>query len=456
MGSTIDAEAAPRARRGRLALATAAMVLVSVAGCGGGGGEGSVSRAPEIPFVEVDPDSTSRTDQAITKAQDALRADPNDANAQIDLAEAFLQKGRETADPTLYTSAEILLDKVAAVAPDDPRVLNAQGSLALTRHLFREALVLSDRSLQAAPGNETAYGVRVDALNELGRYDEAVEATQDMVDVRPSLASLSRVSYARELMGDLDGAIEAMGQALTAGAGSGGENVAFVQALLGNLLLTRGDLAQAEAQYEEAETTFPGLPAVRAGRARLLVAQERYEEAAEVLGDLVEERPLIEYAVAQGDALTAAGQPDEAEDAYALVDGIAQLLAANGVQVDVDLALFDAQEDPGEESVAQARRGLEQRPSIIGHDALAWSLFTAGQVDEATTEAEAALETGSRDPLIRYHAAEIAAARGDRAGAIENLEVVLDTNPRFSAIHTDDVVDLAAELRLEMPPVPTP
>ncbi|MGI8939179.1 MAG: hypothetical protein ACR2JF_13395 [Iamia sp.] len=92
-----------------------------------------------------------------------------------------------------------------------------------------------------APANETAFGVRVDALNELGRYDEAVEATQDMVDVRPSLASLSRVSYARELQGDLDGAIEAMSQAVTAAAGSGGENVAFVEVLLGNLLLTRGD-----------------------------------------------------------------------------------------------------------------------------------------------------------------------------------------------------------------------
>ncbi|HMJ74354.1 MAG TPA: tetratricopeptide repeat protein, partial [Iamia sp.] len=249
---------------------------------------------------------------------------------------------------------------VAEDAPDDVRVLTAQGSLALSRHEFADALDLGQRALAAAPGNETAYGVLVDALNELGRYDEALEATQAMADVRPGLAALSRVSYARELRGDLDGAIEAMTQAATAGSGTGGENLAFTQALLGNLLLTRGDVRQAERQYDLALATFPALPAAEAGRARLLVAQERYDEAADVLAGLVERQPLIEYAIAHGDALAAAGRSDEADDAYGLVEGIAALQEANGVQIDVDLALFDAEQDPGDEAVAQARRGLEQ------------------------------------------------------------------------------------------------
>ena len=43
----------------------------------------------------------------------------------------------------------------------------------------------------------------VDANNELGRYPQALKATQQMVNLRPNLASLSRVSYERELHGDL-------------------------------------------------------------------------------------------------------------------------------------------------------------------------------------------------------------------------------------------------------------
>jgi len=352
----------------------------------------------------------------------------------------------------LYTGADTLLALVAEVSPDDVRVLTAQGSLALSRHEFADALALGQRALEAAPGNETAYGVLVDALNELGRYDEALDATQAMADVRPGLAALSRVSYARELRGDLDGAIEAMSQAATAGSGTGGENLAFTQALLGNLLLTRGDLRQAERQYDLALATFPALPAAEAGRARLLVAQERYDEAATVLAALVERQPLIEFAMAHGDALAAAGRSDEAEDAYGLVEGIAALQEANGVQVDVDLALFDAERDPGDEAVAQARRGLEQRPSIIGHDALAWNLFRAGSIDEAVEEAERALATGSEDPAIRFHAAAIAHAAGDDEAARQHLEIVLGGNPRFAAALVDDVADLASDLGLEMPP----
>ncbi|MGI8939180.1 MAG: tetratricopeptide repeat protein [Iamia sp.] len=124
----------------RRAVASALVaLLVASAACSSDQDGGSVSRDAEIPFIEVDPDSTSPTDRAIEEAQATLRDDPTDPNAQLDLAQAFLQKGRETADPTLYTSAEILLEKVAVVAPDDPRVLNAQGSLALTRHLFTDA-----------------------------------------------------------------------------------------------------------------------------------------------------------------------------------------------------------------------------------------------------------------------------------------------------------------------------
>ncbi|HEV7720094.1 MAG TPA: tetratricopeptide repeat protein, partial [Iamia sp.] len=266
-----------RFRRRLVGAALLACVLVAPTACSGGD-DAPGADAAALPFIEVAADSPSPTDRAIATAQDALRADPEDTNAQLDLALAFVQKARETADPVLYTGADTLLAMVAEVSPDDVRVLTAQGSLALSRHEFADALDLGQRALVAAPGNQTAYGVLVDALDELGRYDEALEATQAMADVRPGLAALSRVSYARELRGDLDGAIEAMTQAATAGSGTGGENLAFTQALLGNLLLTRGDVRQAGRQYDLALTTFPELPAAEAGRARLLVAQEHYDE----------------------------------------------------------------------------------------------------------------------------------------------------------------------------------
>jgi tetratricopeptide (TPR) repeat protein len=439
-----------RARLRRFGVALTVLSLVATApACGRGGGGAN----DDLPFVAVDAESTAPTDRAIADAQARLRKDEGDPTAQLDLARAFLQKVRETADPTLYAKSDQLLELVSEQVPDDPRVLVAQGTLALARHEFPEALEIGRRALEVAPGNEAAYGVVIDAYNELGRYEEALEATDAMLVVRPALAALSRASYARELRGDLDGAIEAMTQAVTAGsAGGAGENLASVQVLLGNLLVTKGDLGQAALAYDQAERSFPGLPEAKAGRARLFVAQGRYQEAADVLTRLVEVQPTAGYAIAQAEALEAAGRPAAAEEAYALVDTIAELYEANGVDVDLELALFAADRLPGRRSVEQARRALKARPGIFGHDALAWSLFRDGQIELAVMEMDAALLTGSADPQLRFHAAAIADAAGDRRTAAAHLMVVMGTNPRFSAALVDDVAALGERYGLTLPP----
>ena len=211
----------------RTAAAVLTVMLLTAPGCRGGG-----AKQGAVPFVPVDPASQSPTDRAIATAQQRLQVAPDDGKARLDLADAFLQKAREVADPTLYVKARGLLDPLVKKDGKNPAVLLAAGTLALAQHRFADARSLGERAVAVAPSNEGALGVLVDADNELGRYDDALDVTQRMADVRPNLASLSRVSYARELRGDLPGAIEAMTQAVTAG-GSSGENVAYVQTLLG-------------------------------------------------------------------------------------------------------------------------------------------------------------------------------------------------------------------------------
>ncbi|MGH9150510.1 MAG: tetratricopeptide repeat protein, partial [Acidimicrobiales bacterium] len=80
--------------------------------------------------------------------------------------------------------------------------------------------------------------------------------------------------------------------------------------------------------------------------------------------------------------------------------------------------------------------------------ALAWSLFRAGQVGAAWEESRRATALGTRDPLLRFQAAEIAATHGRQAEAADHLRIVLATNPRFSARHAPRVEALARELGL--------
>jgi tetratricopeptide (TPR) repeat protein len=419
--------------------------------CGGHHSRATATNA--VPFVAINPNSKSASDRAIALAQKRLEQNANDDHARVDLAAAFLQKVRETADPSLYTKAEGLLDDVSKRMPNDLTLLVARGTLALALHKFDEAARIGAHALEVAPDTAAAYGILVDANNELGRYDDALDATQHMVDIRPNLASLSRVSYARELRGDLPGAIEAMQQAITAADTKNGENVAYVQTLLGQLLVTTGDLDGADREFKVALHNFPGFPAARAGQAQVLVAREKFAAAARILDSVVKVQPLAQYASALGDALSAAGKPDEAARAYGLVDVTSKLFASAGVRLDLEIALFDAEHHPGNDAVAIARRALAARPSSSGHDALAWNLFQVGQLDEAAKESQAALELGGRDPQARYHAAAIEAARGDRAGAAADMRIVLAENPRFNARLIPQVTDLARSLGLAMPPV---
>lgn len=401
-----------------------------------------------MPFVDVAATDRSPTDRAIAVAQERLREDPSHRKARLALAQAFVQKGRETADAEYYAKAQLLLDDLRSRSEPEAAVLVALGSLALARHDFAAGLELGREAVDLAPGDQSAQGVVVDALNELGRYDAALEATQRMVDTKPNIASLSRASYARELHGDLAGAIQAMADAARAGAG-GGENTAYVEAQLGLLLLTAGRFDEAEAAFDAADTSFPGFAPAMVGRARVRVAQGELDEAVMLLAEAAERQPTVETLILQGDTLAAAGDEAGAARAYEQVQEIIAMEKANGVDVDGDIALFAAERDPGPDAVAAARRTSRKSPNIFNNDGLAWNLYRVGKVEQAREAVSRALRTGTRDPSIRFHAAVIADAAGDREEAVEHLRSVLETNPRFSPRHLDDVPRLARKLGLD-------
>ena len=68
---------------------------------------------------------------------------------------------------------------------------------------------------------------------------------------------------------------------------------------------------------------------------------------------------------------------------------------------------------------------------------LAWVQFKAGNVADAQTAIEQALRTGSRDPLILFHAGMIYRAAGDTVRAKQYLEMLAKQAPQFSVLYAD-------------------
>ena len=172
------------------------------------------------------------------------------------------------------------------------------GSLANARHDFRAGLRYGERARAAAPGVVKPYGVIVDAQVELGRYDAAERTLQRMVDLKPNLDSYARVSYFRELHGDLPGAIEAMRLAASAG-GDARENLAYVQTLLGNLELARGRIGAARsARTAWRSSRYPGYVPAQAGLARVERARAAtWPPRSAATARVVARLPLPEYVV---------------------------------------------------------------------------------------------------------------------------------------------------------------
>jgi tetratricopeptide (TPR) repeat protein len=385
------------------------------------------------PLQDLTVPPAGGTAARVAQLQDELRARPGEPRLLAELGIAYLARARETADPTWYAKADTALRQSQAARPGQARTMTALGLLDTARHDFRAALAWGERAHRANPDASEPLGLVVDAQVELGRYGDAIASAQRMVDLRPDLPSLARVSYLRELHGDAAGALEAMRQAAAAGAGAPSD-VAYVRTLVGDLELGAGHPGAAEAAYRQALAGQPGYPAAEVGLARVAAARGQLAAAARQLDAAAQRLPLPGTVALLGDVQAAMGRRAEAARQYRLVRAIEQLNRANGVAVDLELARFEADHarvrggDPAR-AVAMARRARAARPTIYADDTLAWALRQAGRARQALPYAHAAVRLGTRDALLWYHLAAVEADLGMTGPARGHLARALSTNP---------------------------
>jgi tetratricopeptide (TPR) repeat protein len=345
---------------------------------------------------------------------------------------AYQLRWRETGDASYLPRSEAALRRALRAGRYDPHAVLGLGSLALIRHEFRSALRLGQRARILFPGSARPYGVIGDALLELGRYPRAFRAYERMVTLRPSLASYARIAHARELTGRRAGAAAAMRLALDAAAGQP-EPTAWAHIELAKLELGSGRPRVALRHARAALTILPGYPSARVELSRAEAALGRLDRALAAARRAVVAVPTAQAVSLLADLLERAGRPGEAARQRATMGVIERLLEANGVQVDLESAVYRADRRlRPRETVVLARRARAQRPSIYGDDALAWALARAGRCAEAVPFAERAARLGTKDALLFFHRGYAHGCAGERDAMRAWYRRALELSPDFS------------------------
>jgi tetratricopeptide (TPR) repeat protein len=372
-------------------------------------------------------------DLAIDAAEAEIARHPQQTQGYVTLAAAFMRKARECGNADYYLRAEAAIQHALAVEPGDTNALLTLAWVQTGKHEFRAALTTIEPLHERLPNDARAYGLLGDALVELGEYDRAAAALQKMIDLRPDLQSYSRAAYMRELFGDTQGALDLMAKAVRAGTHRDPESLAWCWVQYGDLHFGRGDVAAAEAAYQQALTVFPQYHLALAPLGRVRAAQSRSEEAIVLYRQALAIVPTPDVAAALGDLLRLIGKADEAEQQYTLVEYIEQLTMLTPQTYSRQIALFYADHDRHlEAAIKHAEAALEQRRDIYSYDTLAWAYYKNRRLTEARDAMAQALRLGTQDALLLFHAGMIAYGLGEKEEAKSYLRRALVTNPYFS------------------------
>ncbi len=376
-------------------------------------------------------------DAIIARLQARLTAAPDDWKSFAYLGLAYVQQARVTADPTYYPKAEGVLETSMRLQPHgNEEALVGLAALAAARHDFAGALRDGERARALDPYDANVYGVIGDAQLELGRYPAAFATFQKMVDLKPNLSSYARVSYARELKGDVAGALGAMSYARDV-AGTPAD-VAWASYQIGELYFNSGRPDEARSAYRRGLEADPSYVPNEAGLAKVAWAAGDVQAAVAGYRRVVQRYPAPEHVIALGDLYASLGETSQAQQQYALVRAEETLFRANGVNIDLELALFDADHGDPVGALRAARAEWGRRHSIHVADAYAWALYANGRYPQAATMSDRARALGTHNALFFFHAGMIQLRLGHRDAARTLLARALTTNPHFSILHAPE------------------
>jgi tetratricopeptide (TPR) repeat protein len=399
--------------------------------------------ATALTLLAATPAIAARGDQspaqrAIAAARKAIESGPELYRSYDDLALALARRARETADPEFYEEARRAVGRSLELQPLGFQARKLEVWILLGQHEFESALAQARELNKRAPDDVLVYGFIVDAAVELGLYEEAEQACQWMLDLRPgNVPAMTRAAYLREIFGDVEGAIDLLRSVFHSIRSTETEDQAWVLVQVAHLEQSVGRYATAAETLKHARTLFPDYHYALAELAKVRTALGEHAQAAKLLRRRCELAPHPENLFDLACALHRAGELEQAAQAFADFERGARAEMEKNDNANRELIAYYSDEEwkdvrsgphGPEEALRIAEREIARRKDVHTRAVYAKALASVGRPAEAREQVDAALQVGIRDVGMLFLAGTLAIESGDLEGARERLEACLAQN----------------------------
>lgn len=322
----------------------------------------------------------------------------------IKLSEIYIYEARVTGEhPYYYNAALLTLNetlKDTAKMTTDQRftALFYKSTVQLSQHKFNEALATGKQALALNNTNSGIYGVLVDANVEIGNYEEAVKNCDKMISIRPDLRSYSRISYLREIYGDMKGSVKSMEQAIEAGAPYS-EYKCWTIVTMGKMLENHNQLDSAMAYYQFSAKERANYPFGIAGMASIEGKLGNYKKADSLYAIALNAVPEISFIMDQAKLYQKQGKNDEVKRLIPKIESMFQEDIESGHNVNMEYAFFllDFKKDY-KRALDLGLKEYKLRPNNIDvNRLLAFAYYANGDLKNAEKHVETAMKTKKQD-----------------------------------------------------------
>jgi len=371
-----------------------------------------------------------------TSAVAKIKHNPKDLESRLSLAEVLMQEARISGEHGYYYPAALtVINEVMNDNPDESahyRALLNKGSVLLSLHQFQEAKKIGEEALTMNAHSANAYGVVIDANVETGNYENAVAYADKMVSIRPDLRSYSRISYIREIYGQVQGAIDAMKLAVAAGY-PGTEQTEWARLTLGNLYERYGKADSALLQYKLSLTYRPNYPFAIGAMASHYAQQGNYRLADSLNHVAMNLIPEVSFFVHQAKWDKARGNEKKAQaDAKTILSMMADdEKAGHKMGLELSKVYLEIIGD-AKKAMEVAMREYATRPDNIDiNKQLAEIYLSTEETGKAQEHLVKAQRTGSQDPELKCLAGMLMLKANRTAEATALIKSVFVVNPNL-------------------------